>query len=166
MTYTHPLIAFAGLAGAGKDVAAVPLIEAGYHRCCFGDIIKRQVDGLVRRHFGFSAHTLDRTEKEQIRRTLESWGEDNYTGVMFEFFRDLVCPAVNTRLVRVREATEWRKRGGVIWLITRHHNNGATDWERDRLGELLEAGMIDDEIENNSTAQVLHWEIGRRAGVH
>jgi dephospho-CoA kinase len=163
--YKVPLIAFAGYAGAGKDEAAKPLIEAGYRRCCFGDIIKRQVEPLVRRHFGFSALTSDRAEKERIRRTLEAWGEDNYAGVMFEFFRELELPAVNTRLVRVREAREWKKRGGVIWCIQRLGCDGATEWEQDRMRELWAEGAIDDVIDNNSTVDVLHWEIGQRAGI-
>ena len=108
------LIAFTGVAGAGKDAASAPLIAAGYGRSAFGDIIKRQVDPLVQKYMGFSAFTEDRAQKPLIRRTLESWGEDNYDSIFQEFFDTLPEKCVNTRLCRVREAKEWVRRGGVI----------------------------------------------------
>ena len=137
------MIAFAGYAGAGKDVAATNLITGhGYKRRCFGDIIKRQVDGLVLEHFGFSAFTEDRSQKVQIRRTLESWGEDNYDAILEEFMTSLPERVVNTRLVRVREANEWCEAGGVIWEITRPGVGPATQWEADRLEELRDSQRI------------------------
>lgn len=101
------LIAFAGYAGEGKDAAAQRLITSGWKRCAFGDIIKRQMDPLINHHLGFSAFTEDDTQKKQIRPILEQWGEVNYDGVMREFFDTLPSRAVNTRLVRLREAKEW-----------------------------------------------------------
>jgi hypothetical protein len=153
------LIAFAGYAGAGKDEAAVPLIQRGYVRRAFGDIIKGQIDSLVHQHFGFSAFTSDRAEKAKIRRTLESWGEDNYDAIMEEFFLTLPAMAVNTRLVRSREGMEWKRRGGIIVHIVRDGCNGATRWEQQQLVELSMDCSFDHVIKNNGTIAELHAKV-------
>lgn len=153
------LIAFAGLAGAGKDEAAVPLYASGYYRCCFGDIIKGQLDAVVRQHFGFSAFTKTRQEKERIRRILESWGEDNYDAILKEFMASLPKKAVNTRLVRVKEAVQWNKVGGVVIYIKRPGVEPATDWEYERLIELQASGLIRHTIQNNGTIADLHAKV-------
>ena len=153
------LIAFAGYAGAGKDEAAVPLIANGYARHCFGDIIKRQLDEVVMRHFGFSAFTDNRQEKGRIRRTLESWGEDNYDAILEEFMASLPEKAVNTRLVRVQEAKRWKQRGGIIMCIQRFRCQPATGWEKDRMDELEYGGLIDYTIQNNETVADLHAKV-------
>ena len=120
---TFNRIAFTGFAGAGKDTAAECLIkQEGYERKSFGDIIKTQLDPLVKRHFNFSAHTLDHIEKGQIRRTLEMWGEDNYKSIEAEFFRSLPERCVNTRLCRRPEAEQWKARGGIIIEVVRSNN--------------------------------------------
>jgi len=149
------LIAFAGYAREGKDAAAQRLIASGWKRCAFGDIIKRQLDPLIKHHLGFSAFTEDDTQKKQIRPILEQWGEVNYDGVMREFFDTLPARAVNTRLVRLREAKEWMRRGGVILRIRRPGVEPATDWERDRLQELYDGGAIHDTILNEGTVEQL-----------
>jgi hypothetical protein len=149
------LIAFAGYAREGKDAAAQRLIASGWKRCAFGDIIKRQLDPLIKHHLGFSAFTEDDTQKKQIRPILEQWGEVNYDGVMREFFDTLPARAVNTRLVRLREAKEWMRRGGVILRIRRPGVEPATDWERDRLQELYDGGAIHDTILNEGMVEQL-----------
>jgi hypothetical protein len=149
------LIAFAGYAREGKDAAAQRLIASGWKRCAFGDIIKRQLDPLIKHHLGFSAFTEDDTQKKQIRPILEQWGEVNNDGVMREFFDTLPARAVNTRLVRLREAKEWMRRGGVILRIRRPGVEPATDWERDRLQELYDGGAIHDTILNEGTVEQL-----------
>ena len=123
------LIAFAGYAREGKDAAAQRLITSGWKRCAFGDIIKAQLDPLMKEHLGFSAFTEDDTQKKQIRPILEQWGEVNYDGVMREFFDTLPPRAVNTRLVRLREAKEWV-------AARRHYLAHTASWSRtrDRLG--------------------------------
>jgi hypothetical protein len=149
------LIAFAGYAREGKDAAAQRLITSGWKRCAFGDIIKVQLDPLMKEHLGFSAFTEDDTQKNQIRPILEQWGEVNYDGVIREFFDTLPPRAVNTRLVRLREAKEWMRRGGVILRIRRPGVEPATDWERDRLQELYDVGAIHDTILNEGTVEQL-----------
>lgn len=153
-------IAFTGYARSGKDTAAVPLIERGWQRLCFGDIIKRQVGPLTAQYLGISSRTEDDLEKTIIRPLLETWGEVNYDGVMQEFFRECEkyeC-VVNTRLVRVREANEWRRRGGIIVLIERPGVGPATNWERDMLFQLCDARLIDYRIEN-TTVEHLHKKV-------
>lgn len=159
------LVAFAGYARSGKDVAAQVLIEKGYKRVAFGDIIKRQVDGLVRQHLGFSAFTENDAQKRQIRGLLEQWGEANYDGVMKEFFDSLPDRAVNTRLVRAREAREWLDRGGVIIRVRRPGILPATDWERERLSELYDAGLISAEVDNDKDPQYLWGQVVSMVGL-
>lgn len=145
------LIAFTGYGGAGKDEAAKPLIEAGYSRGCFGDIIKGQVDPLIRKYFGFSAFTEDRAQKTRIRRTLESWGEDNYDSIFKSFFDTLPAKCVNTRLCRLREAEEWVTRGGIVVEIRRPGVIPETEWAQTQMTALRQANVIHDVIENDGT---------------
>lgn len=159
MEVKYPRIAFAGCAGAGKDLAAIPLYALGYRKHAFGDIIKRQLDPLVREYFGFSAFTEDRTQKARIRRTLESWGEDRYGEITVEYFETLPERAVNTRLVRVREAEEWVRRGGIILLLERPHVGAATPWEAERLQELEDSGLIAGTLHNDRTPEALHAKV-------
>ena len=155
-------IAFLGYAGAGKDESAKPLINLGYKRVAFGDIIKRQLDALILQHMGFSAFTENREQKAKIRRTLEMWGEDNYKNVMNEFF-DFVNSfdgdVVNTRLMRLREAKAWTEIGGILVLIQRPGVVAVTDFERDCLREIMESGLPFEVVENDSSTLVLHDKI-------
>jgi hypothetical protein len=153
------LIAFAGVARAGKDEAAQALIAAGYERCCFGDIIKEQLDVLCCQHLGVSAFTEDDEQKQRIRPVLEAWGDVNADGIADEFFANLPSLAVNTRLVRVREAKEWRNRGGLVVEIKRIGYGPASNWERDCLNELRQAGCIDATITNDGTIADLHAKV-------
>jgi hypothetical protein len=157
MTPIH--VAFAGYAGSGKDTAALRLIERGFKRVCFGDIIKRQIDPLIQQHLGFSAFTEDREQKTLIRGVLEQWGDANYEKIGEEFFRDLPPLAVNTRLVRVREAEKWVAVGGVILLVQRPGLEPASTWEKDRLDELIAWGRSSPRctgVWNGSTPEHLH----------
>jgi hypothetical protein len=153
------LVAFTGYGGSGKDEAAKPLIESGYTRVAFGDIIKGQCDGLVKAHLGFSAFTEDRALKPRIRRTLESWGEDNYDNVFSEFFAKLPARAVNTRLCRVPEAREWVRRGGVVLELRRPGVEAETEWSRNQLAALHEHGLIHTVIYNTADVASLHHQI-------
>lgn len=148
----NALVALTGYSRAGKDEAGKVLIEAGWERRAFGDIIKRQLDPLVRQHLGHSAFTEDDKLKSNIRPVLEYWGEANYDNVMAEFFRDLPPRCVNTRLCRVREAREWRARGGVVVLVQRgkpvpggrlEMNSPHTEWESRMVRELLNGDAVD-----------------------
>ena len=113
-TLKHPLIAFTGYAGTGKDEAARVLVAAGYHGRAFGDIIKEIFDPLCQRYAGFSAFTTDRTRKAQIREMLVKGGNAFYDHVFARYFSELPMPCVNPRLMRVREGLEWKRRGGLI----------------------------------------------------
>lgn len=159
MTPIH--IAFAGYAGSGKDTAALRLIERGFKRVCFGDIIKRQIDPLIQEHLGFSAFTEDREQKTLIRGVLEQWGDANYEKIGEEFFRDLPPLAVNTRLVRVREAEKWVDGGGIILVVNRPGVEPSSKWEEQCLKELVDwcrrlRPQSATGVHNGSTPEDLH----------
>lgn len=149
------LIALTGYARAGKDEAAKALIDIGWERRCFGDIIKKQIDALVRQHLGFSAFTENDEQKRVIRGTLEQWGESNYANITKEFFDTLPFKTVNTRLCREAEAREWRRRGGIIVEIQRVTagvpHGPSTDWERAVVDSLRTSGLIDITIVNDAS---------------
>jgi hypothetical protein len=155
------LIALTGYARVGKDEAAKALIGAGWVRRCFGDVIKGQVDQLVRQHLGYSAFTEDDTQKKQIRGLLEQWGDSNYAGVMREFFGTLPDKCVNTRLCRVLEALEWRRRGGLIVHIQRvvgpdqMMQPASTPWEESVVHSLWSANVIDYVLVNDGSTEDL-----------
>jgi hypothetical protein len=155
----HTLIAFTGFSRAGKDTAARPLIAAGYARHNFGDIIKRQLDPLVREHFGFSAFTERTLEKTAIRRTLEMWGEDNYDRILAEFLTTLPDRAVNTKVMRLREARAWTERGGIIVEIRRPGLTAFGSFERECIAELHSAGLISHTIWNWGTEDDLAKQV-------
>ena len=155
----HNLIAFTGFGRAGKDEAAKVLITAGYERCSLGNIIKAQLDPLVRRHFGFSAFTEDTGQKARIRRTLESWGEDNYEELQRSFFDSLPPKAVNTRLCRLREAQDWVSRGGIIVEVRRPGIEAETSWVEEQMADLHQHKMIHSVVSNEGTIPELHAKI-------
>ena len=156
-------VAFTGYARSGKDTAALPLIEANFGRRAFGDIIKKQVDRLVKDNLGFSAYTEVDTQKNFIRPLLETWGDINYSGVMSEFFALLPDAVVNTRLCRVAEAREWRRQGGLIILVSRETDgllqSATTRWEYDVVHALELSGLIDMTLVNDGTVEELHGTV-------
>ena len=146
----NPLIAFTGYARSGKDVAASALVDSlGFVRVAFGDVIKRQLDPLIRAHLGFSAFTEVDSQKSQIRGVLEQWGDANYNAILAEMMSQLPPRTVNSRLVRIREAEAWVGRGGLIVQIKRPGFGPATQWERDRMEELRETGLVRHVIEES-----------------
>jgi hypothetical protein len=153
--YPHliPMVAFTGYSRTGKDRAAKVLLEAGYVRHNPGDVIKRQCDGMVREHLGFSAFTEIDDQKTRIRQLLEIWGDTNYEGVMGEYWRSLPAPCVNTRLCRLAELQEWVRRGGVVVRVRRPGVGPATAWDRARQEEL--EGHVQFDILNNGTPEQL-----------
>ena len=164
-------IAFTGYAGCGKDTAAEPLIAAGWERWCFGDIIKDIFDPLVLKHLGFSAHTKDREQKKLIRGLLVHGGEAFYDVVFNTYFsptsivRQGPLPVVNTRLMRVREAEEWKKLGGIIIEIVRPGLAPAEPCEAEWLEEIRQGGFIDRTIHNGGTERMLHQAVCMIAGI-
>ncbi len=159
------LVAFAGYARSGKDTAAGCLIDRGWTRRNFGDIIKGQVDMLVHEHLGFSAYTELDDDKARIRGLLEQWGEANYEGILIEYLRSLTPRTVNTRLVRLVEACAWVDRGGIIIWIDRPGCRAATGWEDARGEELRASGMVKHSIYNDSSVEALHAHVLRLLGV-
>ena len=156
---TAKLIAFCGYGGAGKDEAAKTLIEAGFQRVAFGDIIKGIFDPLVRKYLGFSAFTEDRSLKPKIRPLLEQGGEVFYDYVFQEFFSDLPDRAVNTRLCRPREAKEWVRRGGVIVEVIRPGLGPDTEWSHKVIESLRAEGLITCQLQNDGTLEDLDKKV-------
>lgn len=145
------LIAFCGYGRAGKDEAAKTLINAGYARVAFGDIIKGLFDEVVKKFLGFSAFTEVSEEKQKIRPLLEQGGEVFYEHVYNTFFSSLPGRAVNTRLCRVREAKEWIQRGGVIVEVRRPGLEPDTQWSKDIVDGLYREGLVAGMIMNDGT---------------
>lgn len=163
------LIAFAGYSRAGKDEAAKPLIAAGWRRFNFGDMIKAQLEELVWFNLKFSAFTDATAQKSQIRRTLEAWGEDNYENISRDYFEELDFAEadgeriVNTRLLRLAEAREWKERGGVIYWIINHRVGAFSAFEDQCLNELLaDSSLIDGVIHNDGSVAELHEAVRLR----
>lgn len=161
------LVALCGLSGSGKDEAAKGLLSnyLVWVRCNFGDIIKSELDQALRTHFGISAFTEIRSQKEQIRPILEQWGECGYERILRTYmgwvglrlsFGDRV---VNTRIMRLKEVEEWKQLGGVIVEIVRPGVAPATQWEAKRMRELQESGMIDHTIINDGSPDELRHQL-------
>jgi hypothetical protein len=154
----HPRIAFVGYSRVGKTTAALALRDIGYVRHSFGDIIKRQLDALLQTHLNISAFTEQDEQKRIIRPLLELWGDVNHDEVMKAYFAYLPKRCVNTRLVRVREAEEWKRQGGIVVHIQRHGVRAVSDWEGLALCELDHANVIDYRLYNDWGPE----ELGKR----
>lgn len=167
-TIKHPLVAFTGYAGVGKDLAARPLIDTlDFRRVAMGDIIKEQLGMLLLKQLGIDLDTCSRTEKDRVRPLLELWGDLNYRNVLTEFMRDIDHHLrmrrnlVNTRLCRLDEARAWRQRGGVIVYIHKEGLEPNTPWESERVDELFAHDLVDHRIDNNGTVEELHGAVMR-----
>jgi hypothetical protein len=150
------LVAFTGYSRSGKDEAAKALLPLGYRRHNFGDIIKQQLRDVVWQHMGINTYTEADEFKTRIRGLLEQWGEANYENILATYLANIPAKAVNTRLCRVREAREWKNRGGVLVCVVRPDVPASTQWEVERMEELKEAGVIDGHIVNHNTVARLH----------
>ena len=149
-------IAFTGYAHSGKDVAAQPLIEHGYTRRAYGDIVKRQCKQLVEENLGIDSHTEDPVQKDHIRPLLETWGELNYDNIAKEYFDGLPEYSVNTRICHMPEVVRWKEIGGVIVAIDRPGTVPQTQWEERRIKEQLAYECISLIIVNDSSIAKLH----------
>lgn len=189
-------VAFAGYARSGKDEAGKALIELGYTKSAFGDIIKRRVkhmggkdlaeviewvtdneisgdDVLAVIAKGFALvytgdidpYTEDNADKNRIRILLERYGETYYDEILTEYLVSLPEKAVNTRLVRCKEAQAWRDAGGIIISVQRPGAGPASHWERDRLNELAAAGHIYKTIINDGSIEDLHRVVREIVGI-
>lgn len=156
---TPARIAFTGLSGCGKDSAAQPLLARGYQRACFGDVIKGIFDAQCRELLGFSAFTEHRPDKEKIRPLLVHGGDVFYDEVERRFFGNLPPRCVNTRLLRIREAKQWRALGGVIVEIHRPGLRPAEPEEAAALACLRGFGFLDYTVGNTGTLADLHAAI-------
>lgn len=153
-------IALAGFARTGKDeIGKILVAQFGYVRRCFGDIIKAQVSDLVMQELGFRSDTENDDQKEKIRPLLEAWGDANYDGIMSEFFATLPETCVNTRIVRILEAQEWKRQGGEVWLVRRPGMGAATKWELNALLDLHGAVGFDRTIDNDGDLKTLATKV-------
>lgn len=121
-----PNIACCGLARVGKDTVCDYLVgEYGYKKLSFGDIIKKYCDEYCLDKWNISAFTQIDAEKNMIRDHLITWGDDHYDMICNEYFTAVdACnvegiPVCNARILRLKEADLWYKRGGDIWCVER-----------------------------------------------
>lgn len=163
----HTRVAFAGYSRCGKDTAAMALIRRGYQRVSFGDIIKADLNGLVKAHLGFSAFTQIDAEKNKIRHLLEHWGDVAYASVFRRFFAEVPLYAVNTRIVRPAEALAWLELGGVIVYVERPGWHATTQWEQIALDDLKKSvGDRMTTMANDGTVEDLENKILEFVGIN
>jgi len=117
-------------------------------------------------YFQVASGTLDPytevdTEKAILRPLLERWGECFYLDIFNEYFDALPQNAVNTRLVRIREAQEWVSRGGVLWMVLRPGKGPETPWIQARMHELIRAGVITGYVGNTEGLDALAVNVAR-----
>lgn len=161
-TPTRRVVAFTGYAGAGKDEAAKPLLEAGYSRFGFGDLIKNELEDLTWRAYGFSAHTENRNEKAKIRRALEFVGDDYYDYFLTAYLERVdstFADLFNPRLMRTREGRAFVERGYPIIEIVRPGVGPASEFERLCVAELHAEGLVSWTIQNDGTPEDLHQKV-------
>lgn len=179
------LIALTGYSRSGKDTAADALVELGYTRCAFGDIIKAMVNEAPIEEFslfrdwlessgrdrkrvadiahgwclvklcGVSPFTQNDEVKPLLRALLEDYGIWRYDEVTHRFFSTLPELCVNSRLCRAAEGHLWRQKGGILVEIVRPGNTAHTPVEAGWMQELTDAGLIDVILYNDSTPENL-----------
>jgi hypothetical protein len=155
-------IALIGYARTGKDEVGKILVNRfGLTRVAFGDLIKADLDSLVRKHLGFSAFTEDDAQKNQIRGVLVHWGYANFASLERRLYETLPVNAVNTRIVRLAECHRWRKAGGVIWWVRRPGKGPAEPKEAEELKAVEAAGLIERQIINMGSLAELEDQVVR-----
>lgn len=146
-------VAFHGYARVGKDTAGQALIEAfpGMERVVLGDIIKRDVDKVLREYTGISAFTNDPVKKEQIRGFLVEAGYYRYDYYLSLFQRELEGKnlVVNTRIFRLEECIWWVERGGIIIEIQRPGYGPSEPREEEELQLVRSIGLIHATVVND-----------------
>jgi len=149
------LIGLVGYGRCGKDRLGAALVPLGWQRACWGDIIKRQLDSVIQKHFDFSAFTERDGEKAVIRRVLEEWGEANFHNISREFFHNLPARCVNTRILGARQAALWREMGGILVWVERPGARPKTEFEARTFAELTRRDLIDLKVINDGTERHL-----------
>lgn len=132
-------IGLLGYRRVGKDAVTRSLVSRhGYLRRSVGDFIKKDLDHLVRAHFGFTAFTERDEEKEKIRPLLEAWGAVNTGGILQRFYDTLPKErVVNGRVQLIHEAERWVDAGGVFLVITRNTPDEPSDYEKRTVGATI-----------------------------
>jgi len=183
------MIAISGYSRQGKDEAGKALIARGYKRVAFGDIIRQKLREFTlpdavkliawmrnqgqpeseRKRvwqsfedmatFKIDLFTENDDQKKMLRALMEWYGMYDYDAIMDELFRTLPLPAVNTRLMRVREAQAWVDSGGFVIEVIRLNAVPLTDFERDTQQELRDSGLLSVTIINGGTIEDLHRAI-------
>ena len=143
-------IALVGSPRTGKDEVGKILVKNhGFSRVAYGDYVKRDLDPLIREHFGFSAFTEVDEEKNKIRGVLLHWGTDNKDSITRRLYANLPPRAVNTRAIRFNEVKEWHDRGGLVVEVFRPGFTGCGPAEEEaEVKAVADAGLIDHTICN------------------
>lgn len=193
--FPYPRIGLTGAARTGKDTVGRFLVDAGYTRVAFGDFIKKEVSlldrGMEESFFRYWVHreldedraqevedslsyylsekpdpfTEDNQIKPKLRPLLEEWGMYRYGGILNQMITELPDLAVNTRLMRAREAQAWVDNGGVIWEVTRPGYGPETEFARQCLEEMRESGLISLTINNDEDERRLLFKTLTAAGL-
>jgi hypothetical protein len=152
-------IALHGYARTGKDTVGRILqkIDPRFHRVAMGDLIKRDLDPLVRAKLGFSAFTENDAEKKIIRNVLVHWGYANYASLLDELMAWAAehTHVINTRIFRVQECERWIAEGGVVWEVVRPGHGPAEPKEQEELTLCRNRGLISSTIFNCAGEDVL-----------
>ena len=163
------LIGLCGYARVGKDEAAKALVELGWTRVAFADMLKDEVC----RTFGITPIELS-TRKEEWRPLLVEWGrarrrqDPSYwiTRAMAVAVNDLGKGVVVTDVRYWNEAKYLRGLEGTIVRIHRPGFEAINDEERASVAEIDGAqkilGVVN--IDNGSSVEALHNAIRNVAG--
>lgn len=148
-------IALHGYARTGKDTVGKILMQLfpGMIRRAYGDIIKEDMDPLIREHLGFSAFTEDDAQKALIRPLLIQWGYLNYASIEKRYFAGVPAMIVNTRIFRPRECELWKQSYGVVWEVRRTGFGPAEPLEAAELLRCQGLGLIDAVLINDGCVE-------------
>ena len=153
-------IALTGLPRAGKDEVGKVLVSEGFVRLATGDYAKRACNALINEQYGFSAWVEEDEKKDKIRPRLRKYVDDNYDAIMADIFRVERPYVVNTRIIRLHEAKDWHDRGGIIWDVRRPGNMATVNAaEADAYQEIVDSGIIDCDVINDSSLDELHIQV-------
>lgn len=145
-------VALFGCGGCGKTQAARGMEALGWQFLSTTMPGKNDLEAIVQKRLGFSAHTEVKEQKAKIRAILEAW----IGACGPQFFAEnlnsaLKAPSAYERIYELYQTTLWKAAGYHIIEVRKPGITFETEYYEKRHKEVVAAGHVDCIVHNNGT---------------